>query len=72
MLVTEMTFKDLRKIVATRSSQQQEQTTLFSNEVSNKPSGYGILKAVPRFVSAEGLKAVSTHTLLPLLLLCTL
>jgi hypothetical protein len=32
-----MTFKDLRKIVATRSSQQQGQTTLFSSRVWNKP-----------------------------------
>jgi hypothetical protein len=32
-----MTFKDLKKIVATRSSQQQQQTTLFSSRVLEKP-----------------------------------
>jgi hypothetical protein len=36
-LVIVMTFKDLRKIVATSNIQQQQQTILFSNRVSNRP-----------------------------------
>jgi hypothetical protein len=33
----EMTFKDLKKIVAISNNQLQQQTTLFSSGVSNKP-----------------------------------
>jgi hypothetical protein len=35
--VLAMTFKDLRKIVATSNNQQQQQTTLFSSRVCDKP-----------------------------------
>jgi hypothetical protein len=36
-LLTVMTFKDLRKIVATSNNQQQQQIKLFSSRVWNKP-----------------------------------
>jgi hypothetical protein len=36
-LVIAMTFRDLKKIIVTSTNQQQQQITLFSSRVWNKP-----------------------------------